>query len=370
MELDVRAMQSSQALELYITARPTEARIAAGREARMFGAIAELLLRNKAWICQERIFAPRGEVAALREARRHAYGELADGIEPAFLAAEDAPGVMPGVQVYAVAMPERPTIICAGGAQGRLFGFNGCRWLTAGGLRAPEAVDGPAQARAVFQKAQALLREAGGDLRALARTWVFIDDVLSWYGEFNQARSSFFREHGLMGLGAAGCFPASTGIGVSPAEGSRCSIDLLAVIGPEGSVTRHAAAGRQRSANEYGSAFARATVARTPAGKTAFVSGTAAIDAAGVTCCRNDIAGQIQMTMQNVHAVLRQLSVDGGDVVQAMAYCANGKVREEFGAYWRRQAPWPWLVMIGDVCRSGLLFEVEVTACVGAKKLA
>ena len=138
------------------------------------------------------------------------------------------------------------------------------------------------QARASLEKAELLLKQAGADLRSVARTWIFIDDILSWYGRFNQVRNAFFHEQGLLGPGADGRLPASTGIGISPANGSRCAIDLFAAL-----AQRVVAAVRGRrpacSAYEYGSAFARATVTMTPAGRTIFVSGTAAIDANGAT---------------------------------------------------------------------------------------
>ncbi len=364
MNFDVRAVQSAQATEYYITAVP------AGRQGpELFEAIAAVLQDKKACIILERVFAPREQIAALRQARSTAYRELADGVEPTFLAAEDAPGVMPGVQMHAMAGGPTPRVISVGDARARMFEFDGLRYVIAPGLRAPEAGDESAQARATFEKAEGLLRLAGGDLRNVARTWVFMDDVLSWYGRFNQARSGFFRERGLLGPGAAGLLPASTGIGVSPADGSRCAIDFFAVVGSNGCVKRHEAAGRQRSANEYGSAFARAATAVTPGGKTVFISGTAAIDPAGTTCFKDDAAGQIQMTLDCVTAVLSQLSVSGGEVVQAMAYCASPRVRELFLARYAAALPWPWLTMIGDVCRDDLLFEVEAAACPGAKRL-
>jgi enamine deaminase RidA (YjgF/YER057c/UK114 family) len=367
MKLDIRTMQSSRAREFYIAAYPGESDKSSQEARRTYEAIGDLLRQEKACICQERVFAPGQYIPALRELRQDALGSLADGVEPNFLAAQDAPGEMPGIQFHAVATPQKPDVIRAGQARARVFRLNGCRWVTATGLRAPGAGNGPAQARDVFEQIHALMMQAGADLGAVARTWVFMDDILSWYGPFNQVRSGFFREHGLLGPGASGRLPASTGIGVSPADGSRCAIDMMAVSGPAGSLTRHEAAGKQRSANEYGSAFARAAVADTPAGKTIYVSGTAAIDAAGTTCHLNDAARQIQMTLENVNAVLHDLSAGPQDVVQAMAYCATPQVREEFRSRWMARLPWPWLVMVGDVCRSDLLFEVEVTACPGAR---
>jgi hypothetical protein len=149
MKMDVRILESERALELYITATPTEASLQGeGRE--IFESIRTLLLEKGAWICQERIFALSRDLPVLRELRREAYGALCDSVEPVCLAAEDAGGRMPGVQVHAVRTASAPQILAAGDARARLFQLNGCRWVTASGLRAPEAGDAQAQARLSF----------------------------------------------------------------------------------------------------------------------------------------------------------------------------------------------------------------------------
>jgi len=42
--------------------------------------------------------------------------------------------------------------------------------------------------------------------------------------------------------------------------------------------------------------------------------------------------------------------------------------RDEFAKHRELQPEWPWLTVIGDVCRDNLLFEAEVTACEPAKR--
>jgi enamine deaminase RidA (YjgF/YER057c/UK114 family) len=366
MDLDVRGVQSPQALELYLTAPSLDSDQQASA---LFDAVRAELRRHGAWIALERIFAPPALQPRIRAARDAALSDLADGVEPTCLAVADAQGRIPGLQIYAIAGVDRPrTFSAAGSLRARLFAQDDMRWLTACGLSAPARPDGPSQARGAFEEAENLLRHVGADLRSVARTWIFIDRILDWYGPFNEARSTFFRQRGLLGPRADGRLPASTGIGVSPASGARIAIDVFAAIGPDGSVQRFHAAGKQRSAFEYGSAFARGATARTPAGTTVFVSGTAAIDMTGATCHINDIDGQIQMTLENTVAVLGQLQSCSRDVVQAMAYCATPAVEAAFRGCWQGTLPWPWVIMQGDVCRSDLLFEVEATACPGSRR--
>ena len=73
------------------------------------------------------------------------------------------------------------------------------------------------------------------------------------------------------------------------------------------------------------------------------------------------------MTVDNVLAVLRDTNCRASDVVQAIAYCKTQQVMDVFTAGWKQEVPWPWLTVIGDVCRPDLLFEVEVTACIAEK---
>ncbi|MGE5611291.1 MAG: Rid family hydrolase [Bacillota bacterium] len=370
MELDVHVVKSSQTAELYITAKPRAGDDASTQAHQAFDRIAQLLRTQHAWIFQERVFTQPSTVKALRAIRSNAYGDLADGVEPAWLST-GSPDSSVAVQVHAIVSPAKAkATTIRGPVPGRMLEQNGYRWVAASGLSAPEVGDGPKQTTAAFEKAETLLHQAGADLRSIARTWFLMDHILDWYGQFNQARTQVFLSRGIIGAqGVENRMPASTGIGVSPALGAKCSMDLVAVVGDNGLVRRYHAAGKQRSAYEYGSAFARAAEVKMPAGRTVYISGTAAIDEAGATCHVGDAAGQIQMTLENVVAVLRQMDCGPRDVVQTIAYCATREVKELFESCWADQLPWPWVTLIGDVCRSDLLFEVEAAACPGATKL-
>ena len=96
---------------------------------------------------------------------------------------------------------------------------------------------------------------------------------------------------------------------------------------------------------------------------TVSVSGTAAIDTEGRTCHLGQIVPQIRMTIDNTLAALRDARCRVGDVVQAMAYCKTPAVAEAFVAGGATKLRWPWVIVIGDVCRDDLLFEAEAMAC-------
>ena len=374
MKLDVKTIQSDGATELYICATPDSARGDPAETAQMFQAVADAVIANGARPCRERVFVPEGQLQAYRDASAGAFPDKAAPADDWLLAG--GPGAIGGVQVHAVrgAKDWRPLFGKAGDLGGWTFAVDGQRWAVTRGILAPAAGDAAVQARAAFEAGEELLRQAGMDLTCVARTWLFMDDILAWYGDFNRMRNDLFISRGLLRRrdesgGDTSRVPASTGIGVTPARAGRVSLEMFATSGGSngdgngnGGVKRYSAAGKQRSAYEYGSAFARASESHTPAGRTVFVSGTAAIDESGATCYVGDTKGQIRMTLECVLAVLRSAACAPKDVVQAIAYCKTPEVAQAFAAGWQNELAWPWVVVIGDVCRDDLLFEVEVTA--------
>ncbi len=357
--LDVRTIRSASATELYITAMPARNDIEG--IGRMYTEVAQMLKDLGAWIVEERVFAePRAHTAVLTT-RKAALGLRDDGIAPTLLDTREPETPVLGVQIHAISGIDRPQLLSEHGRPvGRAFDIAGCHYVTATGLVAPRDSSRPEQARQVFEQAERLVKQAGGSFSDIARTWIWMDDILGWYDQLNQVRNGFFNERGL--FSGAGFMPASTGIGVSPVLG-KIALDVFAAWGKPNIVERFGAVGNQRSASEYGSAFSRAARMDTPAGQTVFCSGTAAIDSAGKTCHAGDIRGQVLMTIENVTAVLRDMNCRIGDVVQAMAYCATPAVKEFAATHCAEHLPCPCLVLLGDVCRSDLLFEIEVTAC-------
>lgn len=363
MQLESRSITGPKAVELYLTATPELAARAADQAEQMFGAIIDQARRCGGKVCQLRAFVPEGALEAYQQAWRAVLGQ--GGCACNWLSAgPSAPG---GVQSHVIAAPVEWKSL--NDRRGHRMGWscsNGeTHWAIVGGLSLPRSADDAASTQQAFEAAEDLLAQAGMGLGDVARTWFFLDDILGWYDRFNAGRNHIFRNRGLLGVAQGGGVnvPASTGIGVSPSGGERLAMDLLAVRGQEGCVLRYPAAGKQRCAYEYGSAFARSAEAVTPGGRTVFVSGTAAIDTEGKSCFVGDAGGQIGMTLENVLAVLSDMHCRAQDVVQAMAYCKTPAVAAQFVQSFQHNLSWPWVVVVGDVCRADLLFEAEVTAC-------
>jgi len=372
MSLDVRVIESPASAEVYITASPSPGAPAARQAAEVFADIRNALTAAHARILEERVFATERSLETIRPIRARAYGELDDGVPPTQLVVPaGGMGELAGVQVHAVRCDRAPEPLRLGESVcGRRIKLGQSSYVAVSGLSAPEAGMAAAQARKMFEKAESVLRQVGADMHSVARTWVWLDDILSWYDEFNGVRNRFFVEHGLLnGSTRTGHPPASTGIGVSLAGRPRCGLDLVAICGEPGCVRHYSRAGHQNPPYQYGSAFSRASKAATPAGGTVFVSGTAAIDDRGITQHVGDVAAQIEATIGHVRAVLQEMSCTDADVVQAIAYSKTVEAEKAFRAR-QRNLSWPCLSVIADVCRHELLFEIEATACPGARAIA
>ncbi len=361
--IDTRKMPGLSATEFYISAKPADSASSQGQIEELFAQIGDVLNRANASILQERIHTVEGAAAQVSVARRKAYGKLDDGVAPSFLiGSRGRYGLISGVQVHAVAGSNKPVPVMLDGKPcGRVLKLPGSIYLTLSGITGGKSGNRAKQAREMLEKGESALKQFGGDFTCVSRTWMWLGDILSWYGEFNNIRNQFFTERGLIGKGSRQSMPASTGIGLVLGGKGQFGMDLTAVLEPNDSIEFLGAIGKQHCALDYGSAFSRASRASSPAGKTVFVSGTASIDAKGATTHIGDARGQIESTIENVRAVLRDMGCGDGDVVQTVAYCKTTQVEDIFDQF-RTRLNWPWVTAICDICRDDLLFEIEAAA--------
>lgn len=363
INIETRSLKSPLAAEIYILATPKENSLLQDQVSEMFSAIRDTLCSERAHIVQERIFGTPGAMEIVSSIRSQIYGDIDDGVAPTLLCCTEGMfGPLAGVQVHAIRSNTNPEVIeLDGGCRGRILRLPGRNYLTLSSISSPQLAQATEQAEAILREAESALKRFGADFLSVPRTWMWLCDILSWYDDFNQVRNRFFTERGLIGDEARQSMPASTGIGLCLADGSKCGMDLTAVLEAADSTEYLQAVGKQQCALEYGSAFSRASRALTPAGQTVFVSGTASIDAAGETTNIGDARGQINATIENVRAVLRDTQTADEDVVQAVAYCKTTKVEMIFNDI-KQTLRWPCLTTICDICRPDLLFEMEVTA--------
>ena len=270
-----------------------------------------------------------------------------------------------GVQIHAVQGPVVNRIEKNGRVVGSVFDDGAARHCRLGGLSPAHNHGAPAdQAQTTFALLEAALCEAGMTFANVARTWFYLDHILTWYREFNQVRDRFFQERKVF----AGLVPASTGIGSANSSGAALVAGAYAVAGGE---LQAVPSPLQCPALQYGSAFSRAVELTMADQRRLWVSGTASIAPAGQTVHGGDVTGQIELTMQVVAAILESRRLGWSDVSRAIAYVRTAAAAEQFQAYRVAQGlvDWPVVITENVICRDDLLFEIEVDAgCVTAAK--
>ncbi|MGA2092514.1 MAG: Rid family hydrolase [Sedimentisphaerales bacterium] len=366
VRIDTRKVRGPSATEIYITAEAEYSADLPGRIGELFAGVVDILKREKAGILEERIYTVEEIVDGVLSARRKAYGRIDDGVSPSMLTCEESRrGVVVGVQVHSIAGSNKPEVIKVDNQPcGRVVKSEGLAYLTLSGISGGSG-ELDEQADAMLKKAESALKQFGGDFKCVPRTWMWLGDILSWYDQFNKVRNRLFTERGLIGEGSRQSMPASTGIGLGLGSRSGIGMDLTAVVGATNDKIEFLGAiGRQQCALSYGSAFSRASCVKSPAGKTVFVSGTASIDEKGVSTHIGDAKGQIEATIENVRAVLKDMNCSDSDVVSAAAYCKTPEVEGVFEEF-KGRIGWPLVTAVCDICREELLFEVEATAVIG-----
>ena len=217
------------------------------------------------------------------------------------------------------------------------------------------------QTTQAFRAMEDTLRQAGFGLCDLIRTWCYNHELLTWYPEFNHARTDLYRTVGFR-LGAT---PASTGISAANRAGAALVLAGLAARPLSGGpVARPLASPLQCPAPAYGSAFSRAVEIDLGARRRVVVSGTASIEPGGETVWPGDIAKQVGLTMLVIEAILVSRDLAWRDVTRGIAYFKSPEFTDVFDSWCRRRG-WPNPPVLNlhcDICRDDLLFELEVDA--------
>jgi len=213
-----------------------------------------------------------------------------------------------------------------------------------------------------------ILREHDWSFAHVRRTWFFLDDILSWYDDFNRARNDVFKTFGLLNGSPKNMIPASTGIRGRNARGHRCTFDLIATRRLEG---RELSVERlrnplQNEAPEYGSSFSRGLSVTTDRCRYFLVSGTASIDEQGNTVHAGDFESQAKRTIDNIESLLASGGAVFDDVCQASAFIKFPEDVERMRRILRLRGldNLPLVCTIEDICRDDLLVELDATAVI------
>lgn len=337
--------------------------------------IADALSDRRMAIVHDRIFGSlRSEAAVMRE-RKTALSEQqvpADG--PFTYIAGDPPWGegLAGVIIHAVSSDDADdvwTIMDGIISCGRGWRCNGATYLMLQNIQG-QAGSRPGQVRAMLDRAEGILRRNGASYKDVARTWLYLSDILDWYPDFNKARSEKYGEFGVMpGPGDTMLLlPASTGISAAAPSGAAVSMDLLAVVeNCDGTApVRKLTNKKQLDAFRYGAAFSRGAVIKEDDVTLIQVSGTAAIDEHGVSLYPGDIRAQINCTFEKIETLLNQEGADLKDIAAATVFVKSPEYASLFWAMVadRGIADFPAVCVVADVCRDELLFEIDAEAVV------
>jgi enamine deaminase RidA (YjgF/YER057c/UK114 family) len=216
-----------------------------------------------------------------------------------------------------------------------------------------------AQTTAVFEGIEDALTDAGMTFDNVARTWLYMDDILAWYDPFNRARDDFFHSRKVYD----GLVPASTGIGSANLCGAAFTACAIAVRPKSAQCyVIPVTSPLQCAALEYGSSFSRAVEIGTPDYRTLLVSGTASIEPGGRTAYVDDVDRQIQLTMDVVEGILKSRDMNWHDAVRTVMYLKKPEFLDNWNAWLKKNSleKLPLINIEADVCRDDLLVELEV----------
>ena len=358
-ELHTCIIQRGGLLELHLTLLPQPGESAAI----MLERLAALLKPHNASVVRHEVFGSLAVEPDFANALERSFGEQPWPVTFVEGASCDGESVV-GMHVLAVAGTRVESLSFAGRVIGRIFNDGHARHCVLGDIR-PTDHSAPCeqQAMEVFENIEAALSHAGMSMSNVARTWLFLDDILAWYGPLNQVRRDFFERRHLFDR----TVPASTGVGAKNPAGAALVAGAWAVEPANGSLfVGEVCSPMQCPAPAYGSCFSRAVEIVTPGWRRMFVSGTASIAPSGANVCAGDVDGQIDLTMQVVRAILVSRELDYADVTRATAYLRNLADAPLFRRWCRKLGleNWPLVTTQAVVCRDELLFEIELDAMV------
>jgi enamine deaminase RidA (YjgF/YER057c/UK114 family) len=335
--------------------------------------IDSLVKRLHAFVAAHHAILVREEIFGLRSAAPEFFkcsAAVARGLTWPVQWLEGEPvgkGTIAGVHAFAVAGADVQWLFVGGRAVASIFSDGYARHCILSGI-VPNADLEPRaeQADEIFDLIEHQLLRAKMDWKNVARTWIYLDRILEWYGEFNLVRKDAFDRLEIY----SHSMPASTGIGVSNLVGAALTAGAWAVLPLRSEAqVEPVISPLQCSARDYGSCFSRAVEISAPDMRRLLISGTASISRDGMTGHVGDFAAQVNETFEVVEAILNSRNMRWKDVSRATAYLRNAKDAAAFAQFLSNNGyNLPLVTTRADVCRDDLLFELEVDAVVSTAR--
>ncbi len=267
-----------------------------------------------------------------------------------------------GVQVFGFTGGEVERISLDGRVVGSVFNDGFARHCILGGLGMILNPGSRAyQTRQTLGQLEKALGQAGFCFADTVRTWFFLENLLSWYDEFNRVRTEIYSSVKFR----TGSLPASTGVGGRNPAGTALAVAAWAVqpLG-DSALAEEVASPMQCPAPAYGSSFSRAMELSSSVSRQLLVSGTASIAPGGKTLWKADARQQVDLTMEVVEAILHSRGFSFSDLTRATAYFKHRADVQAFSKWCAAHNMGSMSVVTTqcDICRDDLLFEFEADA--------
>ena len=334
----------------------------------MFSRLAVVLEKLDATIVHLMVFGSVNASVAGMEAMRQLFGKLDWPVTWVEGAACDG-GLIAGIHVFALTGSGVKRIMKDGYVVGSVIEDGAMRQCLLGGMGPRQICSCRAeQTRETLQNMEGALAQAGFSFGDIVRTWFYLDNLLSWYGDFNQVRTHAYSQIQFR----TGSLPASTGISGQNPNGTALTAAAWAVQPLNPSVrVEEVASPLQCPAPTYGSSFSRAMEISFACGRRLFVSGTASIAPDGQTLWKEDMHKQVNQTMKVVESILHSRGFSFSDLTRATAYFRRQAGIQAFKEWCaaRDLSSLPVILANCGICRDDLLFEFEADCVIPKTKL-
>ncbi len=279
---------------------------------------------------------------------------------------EDAQPTLAGIHFVAVAGTEVKFVKTSFGAKAAVYEDENNVYCRTFGIYSQLGNGDPyAHTHSNLEQLESVLNECGFKWTDAVRTWFYNDDILAWYPDFNRARTEFFKNRKTFD----GLLPASTGIGAPNPAGKKMESGVFAIKsksgkrGGDADFVSELPSPLQGGATSYGSSFSRAIEIFAQRSNRIMISGTASIDAEGKTANVGDIAAQVRQTLAVIEGILKSRGMGFENTINSVVYCLRPEYLKVFDA-WNKEHKIPFCPSNSTVCRSDLLFEIELEAAV------
>jgi enamine deaminase RidA (YjgF/YER057c/UK114 family) len=365
--------------QLYLVARVSPLAPVAQASDAVYRVLAEQLESCSAEVVHERVFGSVAVSATVLAARQRVWSETSRApVPPTYIEGAPAWGAgLAGVLIHAVV----PTATQSGVETlsdrsrpiGRRWTYSGVQELflqgvdgLGPGVAHPDgSVD--AELERLFDRIERLLGAHGTRFGNVVRTWFYLDGILPLYAAFNRVRSARYAAHGLLArVSSSAMLPASTGIGGKSPGKARVVADVFAIKGQAEAAVERLSSATQLDPTCYGSSFSRAAMLRTHDRTMIQVSGTGAIGEGGESLYPGDVEAQIECTLTHVSMLLEAHGATLSDTAAACMFLKRPEHALVLAEWLRRRGldALPCVVVVADVCRDELLFEVDAEVLV------